>query len=120
MIAEGRSSHLKASVGGGALHVRLMEIEQRPAAERLLAAALEVPIRLEADPAALSATVGDPQRVAHALSELAHAGIEVANFALGQPSLDEVFLTLTGRPAEDQTVEPVDAGPQQPAEEVAP
>jgi len=29
----------------------------------------------------------------------------VANFSLGQPSLDEVFLALTGRPAEDQTAE---------------
>jgi ABC-2 type transport system ATP-binding protein len=119
VIAEGSSSQLKASVGAGALHVRLMDTEQRAAAEGLLAAALEVPVRLEADPAALSATVADPQRVAHALSDLAHAGIEVANFALGQPSLDEVFLTLTGRPAEDQTVEPPDAAAQ-PAEEVHP
>jgi hypothetical protein len=37
---------------------------------------------------------------------------------LGQPSLDEVFLTLTGRPAEDQTQRPHDdeghAGPTDP------
>jgi ABC-2 type transport system ATP-binding protein len=81
--------------------------------------ALEVPVRLEAIRRRCPPPVSDPQRVAHALSELAHAGIEVANFALGQPSLDEVFLTLTGHPAEDQTVEPPAAGPQ-PAEEVAP
>jgi ABC-2 type transport system ATP-binding protein len=34
------------------------------------------------------------------MAELDRAGIEVAEFALGQPSLDEVFLALTGRPAE--------------------
>ena len=33
------------------------------------------------------------------------ADIPVAEFGLGQPSLDEVFLALTGRPAEDQTQE---------------
>ncbi|MDP9135019.1 MAG: daunorubicin/doxorubicin resistance ABC transporter ATP-binding protein DrrA, partial [Actinomycetota bacterium] len=32
-------------------------------------------------------------------------GIEVAGFALAQPSLDEVFLALTGHPAEEDTTE---------------
>jgi ABC-2 type transport system ATP-binding protein len=35
------------------------------------------------------------------MAELAHAGIAVAEFSLGQPTLDEVFMTLTGHPAED-------------------
>jgi ABC-2 type transport system ATP-binding protein len=99
VIAEGTPGELKASVGAGALHVRLRDPARRPEAERLLAATLGVPVHLEADPAALSATVSDPDRVAHALTELAHAGITTTEFALGQPSLDEVFLALTGRPA---------------------
>ena len=33
------------------------------------------------------------------------SGIGIADFSVGQPSLDEVFLALTGRPAEDQTAE---------------
>ena len=40
------------------------------------------------------------QRVGRALSELARSGIGVSDFAFGQPSLDEVFLALTGRPAD--------------------
>ena len=47
--------------------------------------------------------MSDDQRVAHALSELSHGGVAVANFSLGQPSLDEVFLALTGHPADPQT-----------------
>jgi ABC-2 type transport system ATP-binding protein len=39
------------------------------------------------------------------VAELSRSGIKVAAFTLGQPSLDEVFLALTGRPAEDQTAE---------------
>jgi ABC-2 type transport system ATP-binding protein len=38
--------------------------------------------------------------VANALVALSHAGLAVTEFALGQPSLDEVFLALTGHPAE--------------------
>jgi ABC-2 type transport system ATP-binding protein len=103
VIAKGTSSQLKASVGAGALHVRLLDPDQRPAAERLLAQVLDVPIRLEADPAALSARVSDADRVAQALMELSRSAVVVSNFALGQPSLDEVFLALTGRTAVPQT-----------------
>jgi ABC-2 type transport system ATP-binding protein len=35
------------------------------------------------------------------VAELSRSGIRVAAFTLGQPSLDEVFLALTGRPAEE-------------------
>jgi ABC-2 type transport system ATP-binding protein len=100
VIAEGTSSELKASVGSGALHVRLLDPTRRPDAEQLLSRTLAVPVRLEPDPAALMARVSDSEVVAYALAELSRAGIGVATFALGQPSLDEVFLALTGRPAE--------------------
>ena len=41
VIAEGTPGQLKASVGSGALHVRLLDPEQRPEAERVLERALE-------------------------------------------------------------------------------
>ena len=103
VIAEGTTGQLKASVGAGALHVRVRDPAQRPEAERLLSACLQVAVHREADPAALSARVSDADRVAHALTQLAHAGVATTEFALGQPSLDEVFLALTGRPAETTT-----------------
>jgi len=102
IIAEGTSGELKASVGSGSLHVRVHDPERRPEAQRVLAAAMDATVTLEPDPAALSACVTDPDRVAHALVELARAGIETSQFALGQPSLDEVFLALTGHPATDE------------------
>jgi len=101
VIAEGTSGELKASLGSGVLHVRLHDIDQRPAAERSLSQTLGVEVQLESDPAALSARVEDAERVALALAELARSGVGVANFALGQPSLDEVFLALTGHTAGD-------------------
>jgi ABC-2 type transport system ATP-binding protein len=104
VIAEGTPSQLKASVGSGALHVRLLDAEQRPEAERLLEQTLDA-VHLEADPAALSAACADAARAAEAIGELGRAGVQVADFSLGQPSLDEVFLALTGHPAEEQSPE---------------
>jgi len=101
IIAEGTSSELKASVGSGAFHVRVRDPERRAEAERLLADALAVPVGLDADPAALTAHGADTERIAFALAELGRAGIGVSEMSMGQPSLDEVFLSLTGRPAED-------------------
>jgi daunorubicin/doxorubicin transport system ATP-binding protein len=102
VIAEGTPGQLKASVGSGALHVRLLDPEQRPEAERVLARELET-VHLEPDPAALSAPCADGDRAAEAVAELARSGVRIADFSLGQPSLDEVFLALTGHTAEDQT-----------------
>ncbi|HJW35261.1 MAG TPA: ATP-binding cassette domain-containing protein [Actinomycetes bacterium] len=106
VIAEGTTGELKSSVGTGTVHVRLRDPRQRPEAERVLAAALGAPVQTEADPVALTARVGDDgslqasERAARAMAELAAASIVVDDFSLGQPSLDEVFLVLTDRPAE--------------------
>jgi daunorubicin/doxorubicin transport system ATP-binding protein len=104
VIAEGTPGQLKASVGLGALHVRLLDPAQRADAERVLARELAV-VHLEPDPAALSAPCADADRGAQAVAELSRSGIGIANFSLGQPSLDEVFLALTGHPAEEQPTE---------------
>src|SRR5918995_2147346 len=104
VIAEGTPGQLKASVGSGALHVRLLDPEQRPEAERVLAQELDS-VHLEADPAALSCPCPDADRAAQAVAELARTGVQIAEFSLGRPSLDEVFLALTGHPAEEQTSE---------------
>jgi ABC-2 type transport system ATP-binding protein len=39
------------------------------------------------------------------MAELSRAGIAIAGFSLGQPSLDEVFLALTGHHAEEDVPE---------------
>jgi ABC-2 type transport system ATP-binding protein len=100
VIAEGTPGQLKASVGSGALHVRLLDPNQRTEAQRVLLRELNA-VRLEPDPAALSASCADADRAAQAVAELSRSGVRVADFSLGQPSLDEVFLALTGHPAEE-------------------
>jgi len=101
VIAEGTPAQLKASAGSGVLHVRLLDPEQRPETERALAEELPS-VHLEPDPAALSARCSDADRAAEAIAALVRSEVRVANFSLDRPSLDEVFLALTGRPAEDE------------------
>ena len=100
VIAEGTPGQLKASVGSGALRVRLLDAEQRANAAGILSRTLGDDVHLEPDPAALSAPSADADRATEAVGELSRAGIEVATFSLGQPTLDEVFLALTGHAAE--------------------
>jgi ABC-2 type transport system ATP-binding protein len=50
----------------------------------------------------------DADRATAALARLTGSGVRVADFSLGQPSLDEVFLALTGHPAEEAPTEPFD------------
>jgi ABC-2 type transport system ATP-binding protein len=109
VIAEGTSGELKALVGSGTLHVRVLEPGQRAEAGRILTASLGTPFQLESDPAAISAQVSDPELVATALAELARCCVPLAEFSLGQPSLDQVFLALTGHPAEDTETTTEDA-----------
>ncbi len=85
----------------GALQVRLLDSEQRPEAAHLLEQRLG-DVHLEHDPAALSASCSDSDRAAEAVAELSRAGVRISDFSLGRPSLDEVFLALTGRPAESE------------------
>ena len=102
VIAEGTPGRLKASVGRGALHVRLLGPEHRAEAARMLSRALDTDAQLDADPAALSVPVQDAERASEAVAELSRAGLGLASFSLAQPSLDEVFLALTGHPAEEE------------------
>lgn len=105
VIAEGTSRELKAAVGASTLHVRLHDPEQQAEAKTILTDLLGVEILDGDDRDTLSASVADDENAAAVLSALAGAGVRVAEFSLGQASLDEVFLALTGHPAEEQTEE---------------
>ena len=96
VIAEGTSGELKALVGSGALHVRLLDPDQRPAAGAGPApTVLGEPVQLEPDPAALSVRASDPERVGTRPDRAGPRRMcRSTEFALGQPSLDEVFLGL--------------------------
>jgi len=103
IIADGTPNQLKAAAGSGILRIRLNNAQQRTMAEQIVFQTLGVAAHLEADPAALSTSASDPKLLANTLSALSQAEIALAEFSLGQPSLDEVFLALTEQPINDET-----------------
>jgi ABC-2 type transport system ATP-binding protein len=117
VIAAGTRGELKASVGSAGIRIRLLDPGQRDRARDLIAAGPAITVHDEPDPAVITARIPAQQRpaaagelAAHALAQLTRAGIGVSDFALGQPSLDEVFLALTGSQPQPGPAQPAPAG----------
>jgi ABC-2 type transport system ATP-binding protein len=99
VIAEGTSDQLKDRVGGERLEVHLEPGADADAAVRALASLGDEP------PVAEDGTVRITLReragaVVHAVRLLDEAGVGVEDIAIRRPTLDDVFLALTGRAAE--------------------
>jgi ABC-2 type transport system ATP-binding protein len=99
-IAEGTSRDLKASVGGSALRFQLANPDQRDQAKALVTSVLGDGVLPNTDPTAVSVKVADASAAADVLGALTRANIQLTDFTLGAPSLDDVFFTLTGKPPE--------------------
>ncbi len=100
VIAEGTSRDLKASVGSSALHLRLASADQRARAQELVARVLGDGVLPVTDPTSVTARLASPAQASAVLAALTQDSVDVAEFSVGNPSLDEVFFALTGRPAE--------------------
>jgi ABC-2 type transport system ATP-binding protein len=97
-IAEGTSRELKAATGSGFLHVAIADTARIDEAARLLEERLGATVQKSAEGGELSVVAGSPKTANEALGALVAAGIELSDFSMGSPSLDEVFFALTGEP----------------------
>ena len=95
-IAEGTSRELKAATGSGFLHVTLVDPARLDEAAALLEERLGGPVQRSPEGTALSVMAGTPKAAQEALAALTAATIELADFSMGSPSLEEVFFALTG------------------------
>ena len=103
VIAEGTGNELKDRVGGQILEVELLDVGQRDEAEAALTrVGCGVP---EEDGRPNRLTLPAPREslvlVEEAAAELRRAGIRVSDLGLRRPTLDDVFLQLTGQPPGD-------------------
>ncbi|MFF4324434.1 ATP-binding cassette domain-containing protein [Streptomyces sp. NPDC001568] len=97
VIAEGTADELKNKVGGERLDVGLADPSQRPAAAAALTRAVGVAPVADDDGRSLSVQLATGMEdIAEAALALRAAGVEVVDFAVRRPSLDDVFLHLTG------------------------
>jgi oleandomycin transport system ATP-binding protein len=100
VIAEGTSAELKAQVGGQVVEVQPSNVLHLKKVEKVLARFAEPPGSLRVEDDRVSAAVAHPSVLAQIVLELEKAKVPVEDLALRRASLDEVFLKLTGRPAE--------------------
>jgi ABC-2 type transport system ATP-binding protein len=99
VIAEGTSEELKAQVGGERLEIRLDDGRSR---ERAIAALRPIS---EEEPACEDGVLRVPLRtgrgaIADAVRRLDERGVGIDDIAVRRPTLDDVFLRLTGHAAE--------------------
>lgn len=104
-IAEGTSRELKAQVGSGFLHVHLADRADLDRAAQILEKRLSHPVRKGAEGGRLTVVAGTAHTAATAVAALIAEGIEVSDFSMGSPSLDEVFFSLTGREHADESIQ---------------
>jgi ABC-2 type transport system ATP-binding protein len=97
IIARGDARKLKREVGGDQVHVVVAEPEQLQDAARILAIATGIEPDVDANTrSATAATTRGVDTVVEVAAALREAAIPVEDLSLRQPTLDEVFLTLTG------------------------
>ncbi|MDI6029085.1 ATP-binding cassette domain-containing protein [Corticibacterium sp. UT-5YL-CI-8] len=100
-IAEGTSRELKAATGSGFLHVATADPARLDEAAGILEQRLGHRASRSTEGAELSILAGTAKDANEALAALVGQGIELSDFSMGQPSLDEVFFALTGQPGAD-------------------
>jgi ABC-2 type transport system ATP-binding protein len=105
VIAEGSPAELKAQLGGDHLDVVVRDADRLDAAETIVRRVATAGVRHHADRRLVSAPVGEPvSALTEVAGALAAAGIEAEDIALRRPTLDEVFLHLTGDTTIDEEV----------------
>jgi ABC-2 type transport system ATP-binding protein len=104
VIAEGSSDELKDQVGGEALEVTLESADEVDPARAALVGICSAPPEL--DGVVLRVPVAERKgTIAAAVQRLNDAGVGIDDISMHRPTLDDVFLTLTGHAAEEDTEE---------------
>jgi len=107
VIAVGSPGELKARVGGESVEVAVVRPADLDIATRILAASASEAPRVDVERNRVIAAVADgAAAMARVSGAIAEAGIATEDLALRRPTLDEVFLSLTGHTAEDENEEP--------------
>jgi oleandomycin transport system ATP-binding protein len=104
VVAAGTSDELKAQIGSQTLAVRAADRARTPHLAAIVADLTGVRTEIDLESGLVTVPITDPALLSALVRHLDDAGIAPAELALRMPSLDEVFLTLTGRPAEDGLV----------------
>ncbi len=111
VIAEGTPAELKADLGTTVISVSTPDVEAAQKAAGLISGLSSTPPVIDGSTVELTVEDG-PKVAADVLRTLDQHGVPVAGLALREPSLDDVFLSLTGHRAETDTDAPEDEAPK--------
>ena len=104
MIAHGTSDQLKTQIGGERVEAVLADASDLAPARTILAGVSVDEVRVDEQTRGLTAAVSDgPNALKQVLQRFADANIAVVDIGLRRPTLDDVFLTLTGHVAEEDS-----------------
>lgn len=107
VVAEGTVDELKASVGTSSLQLRIHNPQDITNARQSVERVLNVQSNVSPEAGKITAPMADPDRVTDLFIALREAGIHLAEMSVQKPTLDEVFLAITGhRVKEDASDEP--------------
>jgi ABC-2 type transport system ATP-binding protein len=114
-IAHGTADELKAQIGGERVEIAVARPDEVTIAGRILDELSDGPVEIDQHARRLTApVVGGAHVLIEALRRLDAADVTILDLALRRPTLDDVFLTLTGRPL-DTAVAANAAEPDSPA-----
>lgn len=105
VAAEGTSDELKASVGSSSLQLRLEDAADTAVALDEIERVLGVRGTLSPEASRITAPMADADRIADLLIALRERDVRVTELSVQKPTLDEVFLTITGHEADEQDAE---------------
>jgi ABC-2 type transport system ATP-binding protein len=102
VIAEGTPSELKSRVGGERVEVTTASADEAPRAAQVLGRIADGEVHVDPATATVAVPVhGGSRSLMDAVRALDASTIDVADIALRRPTLDDVFLELTGHTAEE-------------------
>ncbi|WP_417235430.1 ATP-binding cassette domain-containing protein [Arthrobacter sp.] len=99
VVAEGTPDDLKATVGSSSLQLRLQDTADLGTSLGIIQRVLGVAGTVSPEAARITAPMTGVDRVTDLLQELRNAGITLTEMSVQKPTLDEVFLGITGHAA---------------------
>ena len=97
VVAEGTADELKASVGTSSLHLRVQNPQDIHGARQIVEQVLKVRSNVSAEAGTITAPMAEADLVTDLLIVLRAEGFQLAEISVQKPTLDEVFLTITGQ-----------------------
>jgi ABC-2 type transport system ATP-binding protein len=102
VVAEGTVDELKASVGSSSLHVRIQNHYDIETARETIEQVLNVKANVSSEGGKIVAPMADADKVTDLLIALRASGIHLSELSVQKPTLDEVFLTITGHDVNEE------------------